>query len=106
MRTGNENELVDIFENEVSIILNALGHPEAMTTDMSEVGDFLILIYIEPKDEESIKDQKEIDYMNKLTLDNLQSIFHSICEVNRYSKIGELAQKLYFDNNSKTRTIH
>lgn len=106
MNTKNENELVDIFENEVSIILNALGHPEAMTTDMSEVGDFLILIYIEPKDEESIKDQKEIDYMNKLTLDNLQSIFHSICEVDRCSKIGELAQKLYFDNNSKTRTIH
>lgn len=106
MSTNNENELVDIFENEVSIILNALGHPEAMTTDMSEVGDFLILIYIEPKDEESIKEQKEIDYMNKLTLEHLQSIFHSICEVDRCSKIGELAQKLYFDNNSKTRTIH
>lgn len=102
----NESELVDIFGREVSIILDALGHPEAIVTDLSEVGDFLILIYIEPKDEESIKEQKDIDNLNAMTIDNLQSMFHSVAQIDRCSKIGELAQKLYFYNNSKTRTIH
>lgn len=101
-----DSDLVDIFEKETSIILEALGHPEAMVTDESEVGDFLIFIFIEPKTADDFKDMKRISEYNKLTLDHLQSIFDPICEVTRISFIGELAQKLSFHNASKVKTLH
>lgn len=101
-----DSDLVDIFEKEVAIILEALGHPEAFVTDESQIGDFLILIFIEPTTDENIKDMEEIDSLNKLTLDNVQSIFSSICEVTISTHIGELAQKLSFYNASKVRTLH
>lgn len=101
-----DTDLVDIFEKEVAIILEALGHPEAFVTDESQIGDFLILIFVEPKTDEQIKDMEEINAFNKLTLDNVQSIFSPICEVSRSTHIGELAQKLSFYNASKVRTLH
>jgi hypothetical protein len=32
--------LVDTMESSVELVLNALGHPEALVTDLSTVGDF------------------------------------------------------------------
>lgn len=103
---SSDTDLVDIFEKEVAIILEALGHPEAFVTDDSQIGDFLILIFVEPNTDEQIKDMEEINALNKLTLDNVQSIFSTICEVSRSTHIGELAQKLSFYNASKVRTLH
>lgn len=101
-----DSDLVDIFEKETAIILEALGHPEAMVTDESEVGDFLIMIFIEPKTADEFQDMQKISEYNKLTLDHLQSIFYPICDVTRTSLIGELAQKLSFHNTSKVKTLH
>jgi hypothetical protein len=101
-----DSDLVDIFEKETAIILEALGHPEAMVTDLSEVGDFLILLFIEPKTADEFQDMQKIAEYNKLSLDHLQSIFTPICEVSRTSLIGELAQKLSFYNASKVKTLH
>lgn len=101
-----DSDLVDIFEKETAIILEALGHPEAMVTDESEVGDFLILIFIEPTTADQFQEMQKISEYNKLTLDHLQSIVGPICEVTRTSLIGELAQKLSFYNASKVKTLH
>lgn len=101
-----ESDLVDIFEKEVDIILDALGHPEALVTDESEVGDFLIMIFIEPKTADDFKEMNKISEYNKLSLDHLQSTFNSVCEVKATSLIGELAQQLYFHNASKIGTLH
>jgi hypothetical protein len=32
--------LVDTFESYVEVVLSALGHPEALVTDLSTIGDF------------------------------------------------------------------
>lgn len=37
-----EQDGVDTFEKEVSQLLGALGHPEAMVTDESQIRDFLV----------------------------------------------------------------
>ena len=55
-----DSDLVDIFEKETAIILKALGHPEAMVTDETEVGDFLILLFIEPKTADDFQDRKSV----------------------------------------------
>lgn len=34
--------LVDALESYVELVLNALGHPEALVTDLSTVGDFAL----------------------------------------------------------------
>jgi hypothetical protein len=101
-----DSDLVEIFEQEVAIILEALGHPEAFVTDESQIGDFLILVFVEPKTEEQLMDMEKINTLNNLTLAHVQSIFSPICEVSRSTHIGELAQKLSFYNASKVRTLH
>lgn len=101
-----DSDLVDIFEQEVDIILDALGHPEALVTDESEVGDFLIMIFMEPKTADDFKEMKKISEYNKLSLDHLQSTLNSVCEVKATSLIGEIAQQLHFYNVSKIRTLH
>jgi hypothetical protein len=68
-----DSDLVDIFEKETAIILEALGHPEAMVTDESEVGDFLILLFVEPKTADDFQEMQKIAEYNKLSLDHLQS---------------------------------
>ncbi len=35
-----DQEMVDVYEAEVNRILAALGHPEALVTDLSQVFDF------------------------------------------------------------------
>lgn len=101
-----DSNLVDIFEKETLVILEALGHPEALVTDQSEVGDFLIMIFIEPKTADEFADMQRVTEFNNLTLEHLQSIFNPICPVTRTSLIGELAQKLSFYNASKIKTLH
>lgn len=32
--------LVDMLESHVEVVLNALGHPETLVTDLSTIGDF------------------------------------------------------------------
>lgn len=32
--------LVDMLESHVEVVLNALGHPETLETDLSTIGDF------------------------------------------------------------------
>jgi len=101
-----DSDLVDIFEKETLLILEALGHPEACVTDASEVGDFLLMIFVEPKTADEFTEMQRVIEYNNLTLEHLQSIFHPICHVTRTSLIGELAQKLSFYNASKVKTLH
>lgn len=48
-----DQEMVDIYEAEVNRILAALGHPEALVTDLSQVFDF-------GDDEEAAADLNEL----------------------------------------------
>lgn len=53
MKVIIEQEKVDVYEAEVNRILAALGHPEALVTDLSQVFDF-------GEDEEAAADLEEL----------------------------------------------
>lgn len=55
-----DQEGCDTFEKEVMHILRALGHPEALVTDESQVGDFCIHIFGAEADPEIVELNQKI----------------------------------------------
>lgn len=76
-----DQEKVDVYETEVNRILAALGHPEALVTDLSQVFDF-------GDDEEAADDLAEL--MGR--------------SVNAGEHIWKLAQEL--SEKSKEKPVH
>lgn len=123
-----DDDVVDQFHNEVNLILNTLGHPDALVTDKSTLSDFLPMLpskmlvstiplielmemkrqgrmdeFMKPVEytpEDEAEVQEEIDDIMKA----LAFLFFEYeIVINPSYKIGELARIL---NNSQKKTIH
>ena len=92
-----KKDMVDEFECEVDDILNALGHPEALVTDESEIRDFLIadmfLKDMSHEDRNDIfkKEREMMEYVEKLVGR----------EVEPNDNIAELARLAYMKKQEK-----
>lgn len=78
-------DAVDTFEKEVTQVLNAIGHPEAMVTDQSQVYDFMMFM-------EGVSDP-QIDELNEAVISGVTELMGRPVTGNEY--IWKLGQELH-----------
>ena len=73
--TFAESDRIDSFEKELETVLNVLGHPQALVTDLSDVGDF---VYMETPEE----DEAELKRIGEILgfKVELRTLLVDICE--------------------------
>lgn len=59
-------DVVDMYKEEVDIVLRAIGHPRAWISDMSDVGDFFCE-GMDAEEKAAIKQLKTLSGMKKIT---------------------------------------
>lgn len=123
-----DDDVVDQFHNEVNIILNTLGHPDALVTDESTLYDFLpmlpsnmlvstipLLELMEMKRQGRMDEfMKPVEYTSEdeaEVQDEIDDIMQAVAflfveyeiDINPSFKIGELARILH---SGQKKTIH
>jgi hypothetical protein len=111
-----EQDHIDTFSKEVDRVLSAIGHPEALVTDESQVGDFTIHIgvpdpqavaHLEGLLGRSVRvpthaaNDPEIDRHNARVLDDLAVLMGRPVKEGEY--LWRLAQELHETANPPTR---
>lgn len=75
-----DQEMVDIYEAEVNRILAALGHPEALVTDLSQVFDF-------GEDEEA---EADLEHLMGRPVDACEHLWKLAAELAEKDKVSPL----------------